>query len=265
MAQKRLDTNFIDYLKAAKTMVAAVSVPNFEAYFENLKAYDTNIGYSDQVLFVLDFRTAQFIYLSPNIVDFGGYSHEECIRMGPIGYMELYHVIDADLVMNKIFPLGVEFVKTIKDYDQAKLKISYNYRLKQKDGSYKMLLQQFSHLMSDEDLNPLVIMGTTTDISEIHSKPEMFCRMHYKNNKGKWEKIFERFYPLTEKMDEYGLTPKEIEIIKFVHKGLSSKEIANLTQRSEETIKSQRKSILSKTGCQTMTDVVVLATKHDWL
>ncbi len=258
-------SNFISYIKAAKSLTAVNYLPNFQDYLAKIDSFKPLLGYLDQVLFVIDFRVAQFVYLSPNVFDVEGYSHQECMDMGPINYMNLIDPLDSDLIINKIFPEGSTFVKTIKDFDQSKLKISYNFRLRQKDGSYKMLLQQFSHLLYDEDLNPLVIMGTISDITEIHTKPEMFCRMHYQNTKGKWEKIFERFYSLDDEFLDYNLTPKEIEIIKFVYKGLSSKEIANLTQRSEETIKSQRKSILAKTNCKTMTDVIVLAGKNGWV
>jgi|GEM_PF-2810142 len=257
--------DFISYVKTAKSLMAVVSLPNYEDYFAKIDSFNPSLGYLDQVLFVIDFRIAQFVYLSPNVFDIEGYSYKELIEMGPIKYMELIHPIESDLIVNKLFPEGSAFVKTIKDFDQSKLKISYNFRLKQKDGSYKTLLQQFSHLLYDEDINPIVIMGTISDISDIHTKPEMFCRMHYQNAKGKWEKIFERFYSLEQGLEDYNLTQKEIEIIKFVYKGLSSKEIANLTQRSEETIKSQRKSILAKTKCQTMTDVIVLASKNGWV
>lgn len=257
--------NFFEYVKSAKDFIATFGIIDYEKYFLQLEHSSQSLDYLNQVLFIIDFRTNEFAYLSPNCFEVNGYTNEELLNISPLGYVNMFHPTDAHIITTKFFIEGLAFTRKIKDVDHTKIKTSYSYRFLQKDGSYKTLLQQFSQVLFDEDFNPLVIMGTTTDISEIHTKPELFCRIHYQSSKGKWDKVYERIYSLTEQEEDYGLTPKEMEIIKFVHKGLSSKEIANLTNRSEETIKSQRKSIVAKTHCQTMTDVVVLATKNGWI
>jgi DNA-binding NarL/FixJ family response regulator len=143
--------------------------------------------------------------------------------------------------------------------------VSYNYRLRLKNGTYRYLLQQFSYMMVDQDLNPLVIMGTTTDISNIYTKSELFCRLTIKNKKGIWENVFEKYRSNAESPHSFQLTEKEFEIIRFVHNGHSSKEIAQRTNRSVETINSQRKSILNKTSCKSMTEVIVMAKENHWI
>lgn len=256
---------FFEYVKSARNAIGEIAVPNYEKHFENLENFDPSLGFLDRNVFIIDFRTSEFLYLSPNTNSILGYNQAECKKMGPMKIMELMHPTDANIITSKFFVEGHEFIKKIKDLDISKVKVSYSYRLLQKDNTYRVLLQQFSHLMLDEDYNPLVILGTTSDLTDIHTKPELFCRIHQQNSKGKWDKVYERIYSLVDVIDDYNLTPKELEILKFVHKGLSSKEIANLTQRSEETIKSQRKSILAKTNCQTMTDAVLLAVKNAWV
>jgi len=218
--------NFFDYVKSAKEAVGKISVRDYDAYFEKLESSEPNIDLFSAVLYIIDFRTNEFLYLSPNCNDINGYTREECLKMTPLGFIQLFHPTDANIITTHFFVEGHELIKNIKNVDHSKARVSYSFRLQQKNGSCKTLMQQFTSLLVDGDHNPLVIMGATIDISEIHSKPEMFCRIHYQSPKGKWEKIYERIYSLTEKQEEYDLTPKEIEIIKFVHKGLSSKEIA---------------------------------------
>lgn len=259
------ESDFLSYVKNASQKLASVAVPGYEKYFREMESFSPVIGHLEQVLYIIDFRTDEFLYISPNTFNIFGYEQSECLKMGPMKYMELMHEKDFSIIVNDVFPEGLKTSKSIRDYEMDKLKISFSYRLKQKDGSYRTLLNQFTHMMEDDEKNPLVIMGTTSNISEIHQKPELFARIHYQNKKGKWEKIFERYIPLNDNIEDFGLTAKEIEIIHFVQNGLSTKEIANRTHRSEETIKSQRKSILAKTNCQTMTDVIVLATRQGWL
>lgn len=257
--------DFYGYVRAAKGAVGQIVVSNYDKYFNDLEHLDSELVLLDRVLFIIDFRINQFLYLSPNSHQINGYTQAECLEMGPVKYVELFHPLDASIITAGFFVEGHQFIKKIKNLDFSKVKISYSYRLLQKDGTYKVLFQQFSQLMVDEENNPLVIMGTTTDLTEIHTRPELFCRIHYQNAKGKWDKIYERIYSLTDPVEAFNLTPKELEIIRFVHRGLSSKEIANITNRSEETVRSQRKSILAKLKCQSMTDVVVLATKNGWV
>jgi DNA-binding CsgD family transcriptional regulator len=263
--QKRMKLDFLSFFKDAKYRSELESIPNIDQHFLNLQTHNPLLDFMSQVLFVVDFRTAQYLYLSPNCLSVVGYTTEECYKLGPLKYMDLFHPKDYQNVIYHVFPEGQKLCCQLPADEIFNLRISYNFRLVQKNGTYKTLVMDFNQLMIDEEYFPLVIMGTLTDITEVQQKHEMFCRIQLRKRNGKWEKLMERFYQSTDQEEDFGLTPKEMEIIRFVYNGLSSKEIANRTQRSTETIKSQRKSILTKTGCQRMTDVIVLAGKNGWV
>lgn len=57
----------------------------------------------------------------------------------------------------------------------------------------------------------------------------------------------------------------EKEILRSMQKGLSSNEIASLFNCPKEMIAKHRNSILQKTNCVTMFDVISLATKKGWV
>lgn len=63
----------------------------------------------------------------------------------------------------------------------------------------------------------------------------------------------------------FGLTERELFVLKGFLRYKSQREIAALAGRSLETIKSQSKSILRKTGCQKMSDVMLLAASIAYL
>jgi DNA-binding CsgD family transcriptional regulator len=260
-----LKHNFEHYLKTAKYLSEKESIPDYEKYFEAGSFKDSLLGSLDNVLFVIDLRESKFIYLSPNTMDVEGYEKDYLMKLGPMNYFNLVHEIDSEIIINKIFDDGMSYVKDNKSkFNFSKMKISYNYRLRQKNNNHKMLMQQFSYMMIDEDVNPLIIMGTVSDITELYDKNELFCRISILNSKNKWEKVYERFYPI-DVQNSYNLSAKEIEILRFVSLGKSSKEIANVTNKSIETVNSQRKSILNKTNCKSLTEVVVLAKLNKWI
>lgn len=261
-----MNKDFITYLRQAKELLANNISPAYKNLPENIENFSPLLSSLEQSLFVMDLAASKICYVSDNTESITGYSKIETEAMGPEKFMELWHEKDFEFITNYVFIEGLSAIKQIKRYDMTKVRISFTFRLMQKDGSYRTLLNQFSHMQEDDERNPIVVMGTTSNINDIYNKPELFCKITYQNPKGKWEKIYERNVLLDDApQQDFGLTTKELEIIKFVCKGMSSKEIANYTNRSEETIKSQRKSILAKTNCQNMTEVVVLANKNKWI
>jgi DNA-binding NarL/FixJ family response regulator len=61
------------------------------------------------------------------------------------------------------------------------------------------------------------------------------------------------------------LSPREMEILQFVVRGLSNKEIATELQISHQTVKNHMTSILKKLNVQDRTQAAVTALRHGWV
>jgi DNA-binding NarL/FixJ family response regulator len=61
------------------------------------------------------------------------------------------------------------------------------------------------------------------------------------------------------------LSPREMEILQFVVRGLSNKEIANELQISHQTVKNHMTAILKKLNVQDRTQAAVTALRHGWV
>jgi DNA-binding NarL/FixJ family response regulator len=59
------------------------------------------------------------------------------------------------------------------------------------------------------------------------------------------------------------LNDREKEIIPFLCKGMSSKEIAKKIHRAPKTVENYRSSLLEKTGCKNTASLVYFLTSHD--
>lgn len=255
----------IEYLQEARKFLESERVEGYENYIKAISSENVLLNQAETVLFIVDLKLDKIVYVSSNSDIVEGYTQQELMRISATKYFEMIHPKDAEIVINKVFVDGMTFTNNHPEISYDRFRVSYNYRFLQKDGSYKKLMQQFSYMMVDENKNPLMLMGTIIDISEIYLQPNIFCKITQLSNKGKWIKVFEHFYPIVDTLSDYRISEKEMEIISFVSLGLSSKEIANITHRSVETINSQRKSILSKTGCKSMTEVIVLAKEQGWI
>src|SRR5689334_22816359 len=61
------------------------------------------------------------------------------------------------------------------------------------------------------------------------------------------------------------LSPREMEILQFVTRGLSNKEIASRLRISQQTVKNHMTSILKKLNVQDRTQAAVTALRHGWV
>lgn len=257
------ELDFPSYIKQAKHFSEMARVPDYDRFFRDVAFKDSVFEPIESVLFVIDLQQASFLYLSPNTRQVEGYEVDEIKAKGPIRYFEWVHPMDAELILHKIFAEGMKFVKKLELTDLSNLRVSYNFRLRQPNGEYRWMYQKFSYMSVDKENNPLVIMGTLQDISEFQDKEQIFCRI-YRERKENWEKVFERFFDCREHTANHPLSSSELEVLEFIREGLASKQIASFTGKSIETIHSQRKSILRKTECANMTEVVAKAQREGW-
>lgn len=257
--------DYLSFINDMKGVLIEKEIPNIHTHICNLDSYAHLSNYLNSLLFILDYRTSSFHYVSPNSEEIQGYSPTEVNELGPEGLMKKMHPEEADIITNHIFPEGNKAIKFIPQQFRKNLRVSFNYRFLQKNGLYVHLHQQFSTLLFDADSNPLVIMGTINRIETDEPIKKVICKVAYKGFLNKWFTVYKKSYTLSSSIENSPLSKVELEIIKLVSQGLTSKEIAEKTNKSVETIKTQRKKIISKTNCQNITDVVTLAIKNNWI
>ncbi|MGY4105704.1 response regulator transcription factor [Ignavigranum ruoffiae] len=68
--------------------------------------------------------------------------------------------------------------------------------------------------------------------------------------------------PQSERLDQYQLTPKEIQILEYLAQGLNNKEIAEAMFLSEGTIKNNVSYLLTKLNLRDRTQLAIFAFKH---
>ncbi|MBL1407825.1 LuxR C-terminal-related transcriptional regulator [Sphingobacterium faecale] len=146
-----------------------------------------------------------------------------------------------------------------------KYKVSYDYRLRCADGSYKWILQQISTIQTNEDGAVVRVLGVHTDIS--HLKTE---------DKG----INLSFIGLEDQPSYYSaLTPsgkrntnppslftaREKEIIQLALLGKTTPEIASSLYISQHTVSVHRKNILRKSNCKSFVELGSKALREGWI
>lgn len=259
--------NPLNLLNEASLAKEITTVDGYEKFL-NPNLYKNDLIESlDHILFVIDFRTQKIIHLSKNAQDICGYSHTEILKKGTMFMFDMMHPSDIELLNKNVFSSFIGFCAEydFNNKDLSKFKFSYTGRLIQKDGTHKFVLNRYRNMVTGENGIPLVIIGTTSDISNVSESKEIIGEI-VEEKDGKSPKVLlKRSFSIQEKSGDHTLSKKEFEVLKLVTEGFISKEIAALTSRSIQTIHTHRKNIMKKLNCKSFTDVVVIAKKNNWV
>lgn len=145
-----------------------------------------------------------------------------------------------------------------------KYKVSYDYRLKCADGSYKWILMQTVTVQTNEQGAVIRVLGVQTDITHMKTdnRPSGLSFLGLEGEPSFYNVPIEStvFIP-TKKI----FTKREAEVLKLIVNGLTSFEIADLLCISMYTVNSHRKNILRKSGCGTPNELVSKAIREGWV
>ena len=99
------------------------------------------------------------------------------------------------------------------------------------------------------------------DLSIVHTIEET---VRYDNSLVN-ELLFKKVHPILEYKEVKYVSRREIEILKYMAAGLSSKQIADKMFISINTINNHRKNMLSKTNCKSSAELMNYAVRHGLL
>lgn len=261
------ELNYSQYLKEMQGKLQNKKIPGYNKIIQsfhqnNIRSFTSNILY-----FILDYRTSEFLYISSNSAAVHGYSPDEVIEMGPTKIMQLFHPEDCDIIENQAFVQSRNYFKYLAQSIISRLQISINFRFKHKLGHWVHIEQQFNSLLTDKNGEILTIVGNQKLLNTIPENFEIHCRISVLSPFNYAIPVFSKNYTnLSSRLiKDYTFTEKELEIIQLAGKGFSSKEIASATQKSIETIHTQRKKILEKSKCKSMSEVIYISKKNNWI
>lgn len=243
--------NFIGYENFLKKSTEP-SLINKSLYLEKIKAMGVMLKSLPSVLYILDYQTKKYLYVSDNCEKITGYTTEQLLSGGNSFFISKIHPDDLKIYSNKIFG---EIVNYTTSQDREKItntRFSLNYRFKRGDNEYIHLLQQYEIVELNNEQLPLLAIGFATDISGHKSDNKVaYSISTFDKNKGFTKVISDSFTPIETKVSE-----REKEIIKELMSGKNSKEIATKLSISLYTVNAHRRNILIKTGCRTTAELI---------
>ena len=156
----------------------------------------------------------------------------------------------------------LEFLQKLPHDKLKKYKVSYDYRIKASSGEYIRILQQNIAIDISENGDILRTIGVHTNIT--HLKSDIRSSLSFIGLDGE-PSFFNVDITTVIKSNDSIFSIREKEILTYISNGYSSKEISALIHVSKATIDTHRKNILRKSGCQSITQLIVRAVRQGWV
>lgn len=189
------------------------------------------------IVLVFDCYTNKFVFVSDNIPKLYGLDSRRLFIHGHQPVIEVIHPDDIDyglLVRKKIYSI----LRSFSNEEKRNYKAIHEMRIRNTRGEYIRIIEQEQVLELDKSGN-IWLMLSVIDVDASHESE--IIKSHLYNFKT-GELIF---IDLSDTLDE-PLTNRELEVLRFMKKGLLSKEIAEALKVSINTVNSHRQNILQK-------------------
>jgi DNA-binding CsgD family transcriptional regulator len=216
--------------------------------------------------YIVDYSQNKYLYIDPSCKTV----FDDCIdsnaNAGPVYLSGLWNKNDLAIFNNKILPEAMDFLKMHPCSDHPDFSFSFNYRICTSQEKKRTILQRTTYITSPENNSPLFAIVFLTDISQYKEDSRIIHtveKIHRDGNSFTIQPLLKTiYYP---DMETNVLSKREIEILRLIYQGMSSKKIADLLYLSINTINNHRKNMLEKTQTKNTSELLGFALKHDYL
>jgi DNA-binding CsgD family transcriptional regulator len=199
--------------------------------------------------FIMDFYDMSISHISDSVYEMHGL-HPGALNINDV--LSTLHPEDIGFVIKAEDFLTSFFVNKVGREKLMRYKISYNYRVKVKDGTYVLFNHQALMLTLDDTGGFGKSLIINTRIDHLGKMPNYKVSLIGLQDEPS-------FMNLSIDGDEeapVSFSKREIDIIKNIAEGLNSTEIAEKLFIAESTVKKHRKNILEKADCKNTAQLI---------
>ncbi len=209
------------------------------------------------------FAMGEFYYYALNVFDSTIVNpHPNLLKMHglkkPPKYLkeiiDLIHPDDIEYVMDAE-RMTIEKMHEIGWEHQQNLKCSYCFRMKTHKGNYEMFHHQSLHIAKDREGKLLQAVNIHTNIHHITHQNSYIVLVAGIGERNDFHQMQYRKNNEIDSLPPY-LTKREIEILSYLSKGNSAKQISDILDLSYHTVTTHRRNILHKTDCRKIPELV---------
>jgi len=259
---KQVPQQYFEYINYITENSQQLPLKPASYYLKMVKQLSGIINNLPSVVYLLDYRTANYLFLGKNCEQMLGWTDKEVIARGQQWHIKNnIHPDDLAVFSSDVFSKFLTYTRSLPKKELKNIRFSVNFRCKRKDGKYMQALQQYVVIETDKAGNPVLTLGTWTDITAHKTNTKVvFSISSYHKKKG-FSIITTDTFPHL----KVNISPRENEVIKHLIKGLSSKQIAQKLHISLHTVNAHRRNILKKTNIKNTAELGHYSIEHGLL
>jgi DNA-binding CsgD family transcriptional regulator len=261
------ETTYLKYLTSLRGSQTD-TVQYHEALIKKFQGGQSFVSRFAPVIYVLDYTTKKYLYVDDACFDLFGYTAKQWKEEGIDGYLSKWHPADLHIMTHQIFPTNLQFLSALPPSRYEDIIFSYNYRVLNAKGEYINVLQRSCYVPGDEKGKPVATIGAAFEITHFKSDVSVVHTIEEARNlDGRFynEILYKHVYDVTPTQQDTLLSTRELQILRHMAKGLSSKQIADKLGISPNTINNHRKNMLSRTGSKSSVELLKFALDEGYL
>ena len=193
-------------------------------------------------VYLIDYQLESYAYVNQGLATILGLDKSDFINQKVNFFIQFIHKDDIVRLSNIVYKMSLMLKKlSIKDRSLVQFKVYY--RIKRPKLGFCWCLQS-NKLIEDPSTGSLIDMGTIMCLPG--NQPFDRVAGYLITPKKTIEILGDHARERKGKGKLNGISTRELEVLSYVSKGFSSKEIAERLNISEQTIKIHRKNILKK-------------------
>lgn len=257
-------THFPSLLEYLRNYQNAENVPEIPTTFEeDIEKYNSYLTLGTEYFYLVNLVEPSIIYVSDNMTSILGYTREEFTFEK---LLESIHPEDREKFI-KFSVLMVEFArKSMRGQYRFDFTAQIDYRQQRKNGTYIRILRQTGIYKLDETGQMTHNIAMCTNISSIKKTNNVEAAIYKGTEPIEGFEEIEKYIKeeIEDKLDNI-LTKTELQIIKLLSEGKTSKQIAHFLTKSIYTINTHRKHILDKLKVHNSTEALLICKNNGWV
>jgi DNA-binding CsgD family transcriptional regulator len=207
--------------------------------------------------FFLDLISHRYTHMDDSCKDLVGYSSKYLIDGGVDSWVDMWSPVQVDIYCNKLLPVIGKYLAEIDPKRAQNYVFTTSYSVRSQQGDIRIILERVVYLYHPMSPSPVAIAGFGSDITHFAEADKTIQTLEDWSRQGESRLIFKNV--LFHHSEKAALSKKELEILKWITDGYSSKQVADKLKISRHTVNNHRKNMLEKTGCSNSLELVKYA------
>lgn len=215
--------------------------------------------FADTGIRILDNSTHQYLYINEATESIIGWSVEDLRKGGLLFGHRKTHPWDL-LQVVLLSARALKIWAKLSDEDKLNSRLSYDLRVRHKDGKYRRIQQHAYTLSISPNGKPGLLMMISNDITAFKTG----TKIQYVVGVTRGNR-FDVLLQEETRPESSPLSEREAEIVNLISYGHTENAIAEKLVISIQTVKSHRKNILAKAQCKNTAELIRKAMIEGWI